>query len=780
MFYFLLSFTEINSQDIKVIPAPNSMIAGKGNFIFGKETYLLVDQNNADLMLAIQPLLDKFKTAAGITLKYASNKSVRNLVSFQLSPSVQSAQGYELDVTTTKISVKAKNAVGIFSAVQTLLQLLPSQIESNVKNSTISWKVPVVTIVDAPAFQYRGLMIDVARHFMPATFIKKLIDLMAMQKMNNLHLHLTDDQGWRIEIKKYPRLTSLGGYRNGTIQGKYPGTGSDNTTYGGFYTQEEIIDLVRYAKNRFIEIVPEIELPGHASAAIAAYPALSCFPFEPTDTLPNMMSKHSLDMIVNNKAKVVQETWGVFQDVFAPTEFTFNFLQDVLDEVMILFPSKFIHIGGDECPKEFWKRSEYCQQMIKQYGLIDEHGLQSYFIQRIEKYINSNGRQIIGWDEILEGGLAPNATVMSWRGIVGGTEAAKQGHDAIMTPIDFCYLNFYQSEDPSDSIAWGGLLKLKSVYGYQPIPASLDSIQAKHIIGVQGNLWTEYIKTTELTEYMLFPRAIALAEIGWTKKREDFTNFTDRLLPYLDRLKFKKVNYSRHMYDITFSSKYDLSTKNIAVSIGGAPKENTLFYTMSSSLNKESLTPYVLPIGINSSTTLTALVKVNGEIVDNVSISYTLNKATGKSLSLQKEPAKQYSKGGAEALLNGIVGNYGRFNDNEWLGWNGDDFSGTISFGNIESVQDVSLRFFSQPSSWIYMPSQVKLYGSADGVNYFELGSKSEFDQVKNGAQIVKFNFKNQNLKFIKVSATNFGIIPKGEQGTGNLAWLFVGEIEVH
>jgi hexosaminidase len=778
IFLLMMFCGSVDAQKTTIIPQPNKVEFGVGNFVFKNGMSVAIDKQNKGLMLAVEPLLQKLKTAAGINLKIVDRAASGN-IQVQLSNKIQHSQGYMVDVSKSSVNIQANDAVGVFNAIQTILQLLPHQIESMKKVEKISWQIPVVKIDDEPAFQYRGLMIDVARHFLPVPFLKKLIDLMSMQKMNNLHLHLTDDQGWRIEIKKYPKLTAVGGFRNGTIIGKYPGTGSDNNTYGGYYTQEELRDLIAYAKTKFIVIVPEIEMPGHASAAIAAYPELSCFPTEPTDTLPNMMAKKSLETIINKKGKVVQETWGVFQDVFAPTEYTFNFLQDVLDEVIDIFPSKFIHVGGDECPKEFWKRSAFCQDFIKQKNLKDEHGLQSYFIQRIEKYINSKGRNIIGWDEILEGGLAPNATVMSWRGIAGGIEAAKQGHDAIMSPVDFCYLNLYQSEDPTDSIAWGGLIKLNAVYGYQPIPAALDATQAKHIIGVQGNLWTEYLGTPALAEYMLFPRAIALAEVGWTKNRPTFTDFTNRLIPYLDRFALKQVNYSKHVYDISIKGKFDLQKKLMAIFVGGVPNQENLFYALTKAGVESNFKPYTKPVEIQSAVRMTVQVRMKGELVDRASADFTVNKATGQKVVLEKEPAPQYAKGGSEALVNGVVGSEGRFSDNEWLGWNGDDFGATVSFDEKVSIQKVGLRFFNAPSSWIYLPSQVVLYGSMDGVNFVELGNNKDLYPKKSGNRLVEFNINSREVKYIKVKAKNFGMIPKGENGAGNPSWLFVDEIVV-
>ena len=675
--------------------------------------------------------------------------------------------------------VSAKDHSGLFYAVQSLLQLLPQAIESEKLATSQQWAMPVVAIQDAPAFEYRGLMIDVARHFQPISFLKKLVDMMAMQKMNRLHLHLVDDQGWRIEIKKYPKLTAVGGKRNGTLVDKYPGKGNDNKPYEGYYTQTQIKELVAYASKKFITIIPEIELPGHSSAAIAAYPALSCFPGEATVVNDNMVAAKTKEQLKTPGTKVVQETWGVFTDVLSPTDYTFQFMNDVLDEVMQLFPSKYIHIGGDECPKDAWKRSSFCQEMIKKYNLKDEHGLQSYFIQRIEKHINSKGRSIIGWDEILEGGLAPNAAVMSWRGTQGGIESAKQGHDVVMTPDSHCYLNFYQSEDPTDSIAWGGFLPLKRVYSYEPIPAELNAEQAKYIKGVQGNLWTEYIKSSSLAEYMLFPRAVALAEVGWSKKKPGFDHFTTRLIPYLKRLENHGINFSRHMYDIGLKSHYEPASNTVKVSVDGVPDNKNLFYSVITPQGEVVKKSYDQPIVITAAAKLEIAAMVEGEVVDKRTAFFNINKATGRKLSLSIDPAPQYGKGGPSALINGIMGSLTRFNDDEWLGWNGKDFEGILDLGRVEDIKKINLRFYKAPSSWIYMPSSIKISVSADGVSYREIAFKNSPDSGQMGVQTHSFTFDDIKTRYVKINAANNGIIQSGFPGQGYPAWLFVDEVVV-
>lgn len=430
-------------------------------------------------------------------------------------------EGYTLVVNEDGVNIAANTGAGLFYGTQSLLQLIRDG------NS-----IPFVSVTDYPRFAWRGLHLDVGRHMFPPAFIKKYIDLLARHKMNRFHWHLTEDQGWRIEIKKYPKLQEVAAFRKETVVGhastrdrgkeKY-----DGQRYGGFYTQDEIRDIVAYAADRHVTIVPEIEMPGHAQAALAAYPNLGCTggPYE------------------------VATTWGVFPDVFcAGKEDSFVFLQDVLDEVMSLFPGEYIHVGGDECPKVRWEKCPYCQKRIKTEHLKDEHELQSYFIQRVEKYINSKGRKIIGWDEILEGGLAPNAAVMSWRGEEGGIAAAKQNHDVVMTPSNWCYLDAYQDTTGNEPLAIGGYTPVSEVYSYEPVPPQLTATEGEHILGAQCNLWTEYIATPEYAEYMVYPRASAMAEVVWSPKQSrDYDDFLQRMqhhLRYLDKL---HVNYAKHI-----------------------------------------------------------------------------------------------------------------------------------------------------------------------------------------------------------------------------------------
>lgn len=531
-FLYVNSFAQ-NDVNMGIIPVPVTIKKNTGSFKLDKTVVLVSNDaknsKSADLLNAF--IVNKGGFSLRTVKTAAANE--RAIVLSSDGADQLPAEGYSIQISPKKITVIGKDA-GLFYGVQSLTQLMPEK-----QNNEIS--IQSAEINDYPRFKYRGLHLDVSRHTFPLSFIKKYIDLMAQYKLNNFHWHLTDDQGWRIEIKKYPKLTTIGASRNGTIIGHHPGVNTDGEAYKGFYTQNEVKEIVAYAAARFITVVPEIEMPGHASAAIAAYPELSCFPDRDTFVDPKTPWSGS------RKGKQVQQQWGVFDDVFVPSENTFKFLEGVLDEVIALFPSKYIHVGGDECPKEYWKQSEFCQKLMKQLGLKDEHELQSYFIQRMEKYVNSKGRRIIGWDEILEGGLAPDATVMSWRGTEGGIAAAKQNHDVIMTPGGpvGLYFDHKQSNSADEPTNIGGLAPYSTAYAYDPMPKELTAEQQKHVIGVQANLWTEYIQSPEKVEYMILPRLFSLSEIAWSPvSRKDLKNFSEERLPaHLARLDKTNTNY---------------------------------------------------------------------------------------------------------------------------------------------------------------------------------------------------------------------------------------------
>lgn len=518
--------TQINAQNkatpLPLIPKPVDLVVNKGIFVLDKSVNVLLKSSNEDLVIASNYLKNFLSDDFNVDLNSGKGKSIV----FRLDSQITNLEGYVLNVTPKEITVTSRRPAGAFLAIQTLRQLIP-------QNQKGKLEIPTVLIKDEPRFAHRGVMLDVGRYYFPVSFIKKYIDVLAAYKINRFHLHLTEDAGWRMEIKKYPKLQEVGAWRDSTVIGhawdkprKF-----DGKRHGGFYTQSELRDLVRYAQDRFIVIIPEIDMPGHTLAALAAYPELSC-------------NEHATYQVLT--------AWGIQKDILCPKESTFKFVEDILTEVMDVFPSKYIHIGGDEARKDNWKKCAHCQALIKKEGLKDEHGLQSYFIKRVEKFVNSKNRAIIGWDEILDGGLAPNATVMSWRGESGGIEAAKLGHDVIMSPNHYMYLDYYQTPEMKkrEPVAIGNYLPLETVYSYNPLPKGLDKEQQKHILGLQAHVWTEYISTGSHAEHMTFPRVLAMAEVGWTPHEEkNYSNFLDRLKDTIKFLDYKKVNYATYFVD---------------------------------------------------------------------------------------------------------------------------------------------------------------------------------------------------------------------------------------
>lgn len=520
-----------HQSQINLIPQPYQVQKGKGTLNLAEKSSIIVNQRQEEILEMAEELQFRLQQATGWPweIKEVTQiKSLRGHIFLRLLPAKTKlgAEGYELEINASHIILDACSPAGLFYGLQTLWQLLPPSFEKSISAAAdnqferqdrsleiSSLSLPLIHIIDKPRFRWRGVHLDCARHFFPKEWIKKLLDVAASYKLNTFHWHLTDDQGWRMEIKRYPRLTEIGAWRRETME--------DGQPYGGFYTQEEIKEIVAYARRRFITVIPEIEMPGHCQAALAAYPELSCSggPF-----------------------KVATE-WGVMNDVFcAGSEETFTFLENVLTEVIDLFPSEYIHIGGDEVPKVRWRNCVRCQSRIKAEELKDESELQSYFIKRIEAFLSSRGRRLIGWDEILEGGLAPGATVMSWRGTLGGIAAARAGHDVIMSPTSHCYFDYYQGQ-VDEPKAIGGFLPLEKVYSFEPIPPELKPEEAVHILGAQANLWTEYIQTPQHAEYMLFPRLLALAEVVWSPKAKKWPDFQSRLVAHYDRLALREINF---------------------------------------------------------------------------------------------------------------------------------------------------------------------------------------------------------------------------------------------
>lgn len=766
--YLMLAFsvlsTSVSGQKLKnsIIPKPVSYESGKGFFTITPSTQIVISPSSKELSKIADLLSERLrlKQVQEVQEKSGTTESL-NTITLRLSQTNETGkEGYKLIVSKKTITITANSGVGIFYGMQTLLQLLPPAVES--RNPAVSfekWKVSVCKIIDYPRFEYRGMHLDVARHFFPIEFIKKYIDLMSMYKINNFHWHLTDDQGWRLKIKKHPLLTEVGSVRSSTPIGR--NTRDDNEPYGGFYTQEEAREIVEYASRRYVNIIPEIEMPGHAQAALASYPNLSCTggPFE------------------------VWTKWGVSEEIFcAGNEEVFTFLEDVLTEVISIFPSKYIHIGGDEAPKTHWEECPLCQKRIQDEGLKDAHELQSYFITRIEKFLNKNGRQIIGWDEILEGGLALGATVMSWRGTEGGVKAARLGHQAIMTPGFPCYFDHYQSNPAGEPLAFGGYNTLKSVYLYEPVPDMLLTDEAKNIIGSQGNLWTEYIPEASQAEYMAYPRALALAEVNWSaKESRNWQDFLNRFYQHTARLKERQVNYSKSSFNVNISTGPDPESGEMSVFLNADIPDSEILY----SLNSTGETPdtrYKGPFKINKTLKVSALLKVKGSIPGNVTErNIFVHDAYGRLPVLNTTYSQKYAANGPSTLTDGCRAHPLALGS-DWLGYFGNDADMLIDLEQETEISNVNIGFLYNPDSWIFLPTDVEIGLSSDGIHFTPAGGmRPELLTIREPV-VIDYNHVriNTSARYLRIVARNRGTCPEGHPGVGQKAWIFLDEIMVN
>lgn len=602
IFFILLSFMvscaekAVQENTISVIPQPMYARADEGVFNIDKDTKIVVDIHSEEMLRIAGFLNEKLSKAAGFELEIVQDGSMpkENFIAFL--DAGMPTENYVINVRPQNIIVDYGDGAGAFYALQTLFQLLPVEIYSQELQKKTDWTVPCCNIEDKPRFKYRGMHLDVCLHYFDFEFLKKYIDIMAAHKVNRFHWHLTEDQGWRLEIKKYPLLTEKGQWRKETVVGSLYSGVYDGIPHGGYYTQEQVKELVKYAADRYVTIIPEIELPGHALAAIACYPELSC----------------GLEDHYETATK-----WGVFKQVYCPKESTFKFLEDVFDEVFELFPSEVVHIGGDECPKASWKVCPHCQALIKKLGLKDEYELQSYFVTRMEKYINSKGRQIIGWDEILQGGLAPNAKVMSWLGEEGGIKAAQQHHEVVMSPHQKYYLDYWQADPYSEPLAMGGPTTLRMMYDYNPVPEVLTPAEQKYIIGVEGCVWTEYMPTPERVEYMAWPRMCAIAETGWTRNEKDWDGFTRRLEKHFGRLDGMEVGYCEAFFSPMIVFHKD-TQHNMVVSMTVDAPDAEIHYTLDGSVPTADSPKYEIPFSINRSQIVTAVAIRDGRQIGEI------------------------------------------------------------------------------------------------------------------------------------------------------------------
>lgn len=747
-------------QKISLIPQPVNLQQKEGAFVLDAGTNIRFSSARPELKAAAVFFAAGIKNIAGYSLSFnrTTTKSVQLILA---NVDGVGSEGYQLTVSPNTIVIKANNKAGIVYAMQTIFQLLPAV------RTNAALQIPCVEITDYPRFKWRGMHLDVSRHFFSPEVVKEYIDLMAAYKMNMFHWHLTDDPGWRIEIKKYPLLTSVGAWRvndAGVAWGApIPANVAGQVPYGGFYTQQQVTEIIQYAAERNVTIVPEIEMPGHTAAAIAAYPFLSC-------------SKQTQQPVTAGNYT------NIASNYCAGNDSTFAFMQNVLTEVMDLFPSKYIHVGGDEVDKSSWKKCPLCQARIKKEGLKNVEELQSYFMKRIERFIVSKHKKMIGWDEILEGGLAPEATVMSWRGESGGIDAAKMNHDVIMTPGFPCYFDNFQSgpEDPPQS--GGRPNTVKNVYEYEPVPAELTGLQAERVLGAQGNVWTENISTVEHLEYMVLPRMPALAEVLWAPaKNKNWSDFNERLNALYKTYDQKGIHYSPGNFTVSIQPVSE--NGKLFVSLLSEAFNASIYYTSDGSTPTLESKKYTEPIAVLTSVTIKAVTVINGKIMNAIPAmqSFVLHKAIGNNVVYTNPVSKYYKAGGPNALTDGVRGTYAT--NKGWHGFEGTDLVATIDLGAIQPVNSLSLGCLQNNKSWIFLPSSVTFETSTDGVNFTTL-QKVNNPVAVNELNPVIYNFATevtgQQARFIRVSAKNIGVCPKGHPGEGSPAWLFADEIVVN
>ncbi|MBV4357497.1 glycoside hydrolase family 20 protein [Pinibacter aurantiacus] len=745
-----------------IIPRPVSMQMKDGSFVLDKDVAVYATSKEKPVQDVVRFFSNYIKQISG--LSPVQNKAKTKSIQFSvIKDNELGEEGYKLSVKPSAIIVQANNARGLFYAVQSLMQTLPA-----VRTNQIL-QIPCMDITDYPRFKWRGLMLDVSRHFFAPELVKEFIDLLASYKMNVFHWHLVDGAGWRIEIKRYPKLTQQAAWRvdegNKTWSWGEVQFNADRSkaTYGGYYTQEQIKEIVAYAKARQITIVPEIEMPGHSEAAMAAYPELSCTPLSTFGQSGNFYA---------SKAQ---------SNYCAGNDSAFVFLQNVLTEVMALFPSTYIHVGGDEVDKTSWKNCPKCQARMHKEGLKNEEELQSYFMKRIEKFVISKHRKMIGWDEILEGGLAPEATVMSWRGESGGIAAAQQGHNVVMTPGTPCYFDHYQGDPETEPLAIGGFNTLRKVYNYEPIPVELKPDEAVHVLGAQANLWTEYIPTFEHAEYMILPRMLALSEVVWSpKETRNWESFYQRLQPHLFGFEQKGLHYSKGNFKVDI--KPTMVNGKLFVTLGSENPQATIRYTTDGSTPNSGSAVYQQPIEINKSVTVKALMAVDKNVVNTKPSeqSFTVNKATGKTVQYENANSRYYAANGPNTLTDGIRGT--KEIGKNWHAFNGNDMVATIDFEKQITADSISLGCLQNYGQWIFFPQWVKFEVSSDGKNFTAVDTV--INTVPPGdrtSQIQTFvaKFNAQSIRAVRVTAKNLGVCPPGHSGENQPAWLFCDEIIV-
>ena len=757
-FYACSEKRTLNS-DYEIIPKPLDVnCKGDASFLLKDGVYVIYPENNQKMQDNAEFLVDYVEKQTGVKLTSHAGMPVDGAICLTLDLSDDNAEAYKLIVNDKRVCISGASEAGVFYGIQTLRKSLPVAQDINVNLSAVE-------IYDKPRFAYRGAMLDVARHFYTVDEVKTFIDMLALHNINRFHWHLTDDQGWRIEIKKYPKLMSVASERKETVVGRWYSGIYDGKPYGGYYTQDELRDVIDYAAKRHITIIPEVDLPGHMQAALTAYPELGCTggPYE------------------------VRTIWGVSQDVLCVgNDFTLQFVKDVLSEVADIFPSEYIHIGGDECPKVRWEKCPKCQERIKSLGLksdakhTKEQRLQSYMIQEAAKYLKEKGKRIIGWTEILEGGLVPDATLMSWIGESGGIEAAHQHHDVIMTPNTYLYFDYYQSKKVEDEpLAIGGYLPIEKTYNYEPMPKELTKEEQQYIKGVQANLWTEYIPVFSQVQYMVLPRLGAAAEVQWTDpSKKDYKDFLRRVPHLVAVYDCYGWNYATHVYDVNVDMKADTVNHVLNVQLS-TMADDPIYYTLDGQDPTEKSLKYTKPFTIDQSVVLKTMA-VHPDRTSKISVdTIRFNKATLKPVVLLQPNESRFSPDGPVVLVDGRNGNYS-FDTGAWLTVAGNDLEAVINMQAETILRSASVHVYVRKDAWLFDARGFSVSVSSDNKNYKEVASQ-EYKQMQesdsDGIIEHELSFDPCKATYVKIKVISEKSMPDWHWDAGKAPFLLVDEI---
>lgn len=757
-FYACSEKRTLNS-DYEIIPKPLDVNSkGDASFLLKDGVAVIYPENNQKMQDNAEFLVDYVEKQTGVKLTSHAGMPVDGAICLTLDLSDDNAEAYKLIVNDKRVCISGASEAGVFYGIQTLRKSLPVAQDINVNLSAVE-------IYDKPRFAYRGAMLDVARHFYTVDEVKTFIDMLALHNINRFHWHLTDDQGWRIEIKKYPKLMSVASERKETVVGRWYSGIYDGKPYGGYYTQDELRDVIDYAAKRHITIIPEVDLPGHMQAALTAYPELGCTggPYE------------------------VRTIWGVSQDVLCVgNDFTLQFVKDVLSEVADIFPSEYIHIGGDECPKVRWEKCPKCQERIKSLGLksdakhTKEQRLQSYMIQEAAKYLKEKGKRIIGWTEILEGGLVPDATLMSWIGESGGIEAAHQHHDVIMTPNTYLYFDYYQSKKVEDEpLAIGGYLPIEKTYNYEPMPKELTEEEQQYIKGVQANLWTEYIPVFSQVQYMVLPRLGAAAEVQWTDpSKKDYKDFLRRVPHLVAVYDCYGWNYATHVYDVNVDMKADTVNHVLNVQLS-TMADDPIYYTLDGQDPTEKSLKYTKPFTIDQSVVLKTMA-VHPDRTSKISVdTIRFNKATLKPVVLLQPNESRFSPDGPVVLVDGRNGNHS-FDTGAWLAVAGNDLEAVINMQAETILSSASVHVYVRKDAWLFDARGFSVSVSSDNKNYKEVASQ-EYKQMQesdsDGIIEHELSFDPCKATYVKIKVISEKSMSDWHWDAGKAPFLLVDEI---